>query len=273
MSDKPGFEDTKESKDNELIQAYNIKIQHETIRISVCDRLEHFLAIKRTADPVTIPRPYLPTSAFQAKSFPAAAPTITPSITPSSSAVALFIPPTASPNFDHTEPAVTPPATSSDEPAPEGNEEDDDGDEGGTTPATATSAPIKYKPGLLPGVVASSPAQFPTQHMQQFPVQLPTQLLMQSPASSNPAAVTMGTFPIPSTMISGAAFMAPRFASTHSIGPEFEDTSKRLFLCYYENYVVRMFIEHEGLEAGEGREKRRKKKKKSGLVVMVTDLA
>lgn len=230
----------------------------------MCDRLEHFLAIKRTADPVTIPRPYLPTSAFQAKSFPAAAPTITPSITPSSSAVALFVPPTASPGFDHTEAAVTPPATSSDEPAPEGDDEDDDGDDVNTTPAAignaATSAPIKYKPGLLPGVVASSPAQFPIQHMQQFPVQLPAQPPMQFPTSSTPAAVTMGTFPIASTMISGAVYTAPRFASTHSIGPEFEDTSKRLFLCYYENYVVRRFIRTRGFGGGKKRKKEKRKK-------------
>ncbi|KAJ3057080.1 hypothetical protein HK097_000544 [Rhizophlyctis rosea] len=48
MSDKPylnepGFEDTKDEK---IMETYNQKIRHETIRISICDRLERYLGWK-----------------------------------------------------------------------------------------------------------------------------------------------------------------------------------------------------------------------------------
>eukprot|EP00842_Homolaphlyctis_polyrhiza_P004728 jgi/Hompol1/5256/HPOL_001931-RA len=41
MSDKPGYEN---SNDKTAIDAYNLKIMHETLRISICDRFEQILA-------------------------------------------------------------------------------------------------------------------------------------------------------------------------------------------------------------------------------------
>jgi ubiquitin-conjugating enzyme E2 Z len=46
---EPGFEDVKSDDDKENAQAYVDKIRHETLRISVIERLEDYLAISRSA--------------------------------------------------------------------------------------------------------------------------------------------------------------------------------------------------------------------------------
>ncbi|RUS24952.1 ubiquitin-conjugating enzyme/RWD-like protein [Jimgerdemannia flammicorona] len=230
---EPGFEDQKEAKDIELIHAYNLKIQHETIRISVCDRLEHFLAIKRVPErvpeqsllqrpflsPSYHPKPYLPPAASTASKikfslpsssapFLASVTTTTTTTTTSASSSAVSTP---TPTAD-TEPAVpavdTPPASSADEPEPEI-------DALAATVVTATA---------IAAAVASTSA----------------------PVTVAPASISH----ILPGMTTASGFTQPRYATTHSIGPEFEDASKRLFLCYYENYVETVKAEKEKVADG-----------------------
>lgn len=190
MSDKPyhnepGFEDQKDESSQEDIEAYNLKIQHETIRISICDRLENFLKIKSQKPSNTISNPSASTS-------------------------------------KHTLSSIYSPVVSVSSPAPAGA--------------------IQF--GHTSSIISAHPVDMSAMSVASH---------MPAPAAAAAAATVVATPPpLPGTSASfpWGALPHPKYVSHHTVGPEFEDLSKRLFLCYYETYLE--IVEAESQKVADG---------------------
>ncbi|KAL1916488.1 uncharacterized protein VTP21DRAFT_5679 [Calcarisporiella thermophila] len=171
MSDKPYLNEPGcDKEDNtQVIEGYNHKIIHETIRISICDRLENFLGLKSGNDFPQLPNGTDYKSAIEFT-------------TQSSSPISSIANNTNSTN-----------SASSDTSTPINSA-------GASHPAAPSSTAKPALPGFNPG-------------------------FFQDEFSS-------------------------RFASSSTQGHEFEDLSKRLFMCYYENVID--IIKREGSHTKEG---------------------